>query len=167
MSSKRRTAKKTEPKAPVEPKPMDPTVAESPVPVSTGPRARPAYALRTLISEIEDIAPEIPYELSNYKGFNTALDVSFDLTAVPEVEVPTLVTLLGLVDSDPRVARVEVEDGQGLVSLHANSRTQDLRDPFGLREAYDVLSVRETEVNTEVKPDPEADNTPEGDQDPE
>lgn len=146
MSTKRKTVSKTaaarpEPKSPADngPQPMDPGGPEPTSAPRSPNRRRSAYAITTLVSEIEQVFPGISHEVSNYNGFNTALDASFDLTSVSEDEVATLTTLLSMLDSDSRVARVEIEDGQALVSLHSNLRTQDLRDPFGVAQAYEVL----------------------------
>ena len=152
MSTKRKPASKTaaarpEPKSSVDsgPQPMDPGGPEPTSAPRSPNRQRSAYAITTLVSEVEQVFPGVRSEPSNYNGFNTATDVTFDLTSVSEDEVATLTTLLSMLDSDSRVARVDVEDGQALVSLHSNLRTQDLRDSFGVAQAHEVLSAKADE----------------------
>jgi hypothetical protein len=102
---------------------------------------RVCYAARTLVAEVTHLFPETSVEYSNYNGRNTALDVTFDLTGLDDAGRTDLITLLAMVeDTDLRVAEVLVEGGSALASFTNNPRTSDLRDPFNLGDALDVLA---------------------------
>ena len=100
---------------------------------------RLCYAIVTLVDEVRALYPEAPYEVSNVNGRNTALDVAFDLTAIPEDDREVLVTLLRLVEDDVRVASVDVDESQVLVSIKSNARKRNSRDTFDLDGAFAVL----------------------------
>jgi hypothetical protein len=125
--------------------PMDDGAPESktPAPSTNSPRA--CYAIKTLVAEFRDLFPETGTELSNYDGRNTALAVTFDLTGIAEEEHRTLATSLLELLNDPahnedrRIEYVLVEDEHALVTMRANPRTQDSREPFGLVDAFHVL----------------------------
>lgn len=124
-----------------EPKPMDPTTREQLVGEVAVTRERVCYAGKTLVKEFHELFPETPVEYGGYDGRNTALDVAFDLTVLDIPAERDLATaLLELCRTDNRVDSVVASDeGQVLVAFHSNPRTQDLRDPFGIAEAFDIL----------------------------
>lgn len=123
--------------------PMDTAIVENKNPVAATNRQRPCYAIKTLVAEVQALFPETSYEVSNYDGRNTGLDVMFDMTSIPEDVADGAGLLISMVDSDPRVELTIVgsDDVQGvLVSIKPGPRTQDIRDSFGLAEAWSVLS---------------------------
>lgn len=131
------TAKKKPSSKSTTPEPMDPGARETATPVATTNRRRNAYALDTLVGEVDTLYPDIPIEVSNVDGRGTALDVQFALTE----EHSGLMDLLRLVQSDNRVKEVLVEEDDMLVlvSFRSDPRTQDSREPFHLADAIDVL----------------------------
>lgn len=116
------------------PQPMDPSVQESITPKPQRNRERNGYAMQTLIDEMVDLFPDLPYETSEPREFNVRTLVTF--------KEPHLSALLLLIQGDPRVAdvRPDPEAGETSVEFHASLRTQDSRDPFGLAEAYAILA---------------------------
>ncbi len=123
------------------PEMMDPSLREGVVGVPATNRQRVCYTIQTLVAEFSDLFPETPVEYSNYDGRNTALDVSFNLTVLPEDGTrQNAITLLYLVSEDERVKQVISEDDVMLVSVWPNPRTQDDRTPFNLGDAYLVLA---------------------------
>lgn len=125
------------------PEPME---ASTTPPAAVGTPAtnnvRVCWAAKTLVNEFTDLFPETPVEYSNPDGRNTMLDVSFDLTAVPDSDRDAAAALLELVETDARVGSVFIESAAEslLVSFKSSARTQDSRDSFGLADAWDVLS---------------------------
>lgn len=115
---------------PEEPKGMDPDFVTTTV--STPISGRKAYALETLISEVDELFRGAPYTVSGVNGRGVALTVEF-------AHNRDLGDLLHLTADDPRVAAV-FENEEATVVLFANdARTQDLRDPFNLAEAYNEM----------------------------
>lgn len=128
--------------------PMDPTIREVKVGVTHVNRPRRAYALDTLIKEVESLFPETTYDVSGENGLNTSLDVTFSTK-----DCPGLADLLDLIENDPRVQSLLQVDDSTLVSFRSSLRTQDLRDPFQLDVAWTVLGDRFTfEYPSEVAP---------------
>lgn len=117
--------------------PMDPAAREAATAEPTENTKRVCYALRTLVGEVAELFPETPIEWTDYDGRNTALGVTFDLTANPDGAA--LGELLLLTKTDHRVLDVIVENGAAFVTMHSSARTQDLRDSFNLDAAYEVL----------------------------
>lgn len=117
--------------------PMDPGARESATPVQTTNTARTCHAIKQLVSEVAELFPETTPVYSNYDLRNTALDVQFDASMCP-----ALLGLLELVESDSRVELVliDLEEQLALVSFKSNPRTQDLRTPFNLADAWLILS---------------------------
>lgn len=136
--------------------PMDDSVREAKVGTPATNTARACYAAKTLVAEVIDLFPETPAEYSKYDGRNTALDVTFDLTAVSMPDDDLLASLLELTSTDARVREVVMEDGTVLVSFRSNPITQDLRDPFGLSEALLVLTSAEDDDETDSLTEPPA-----------
>lgn len=101
---------------------------------------RVCWAAKTLVNEFTDLFPETPVEYSNPDGRNTMLDVSFDMTAVDDVDRDAAVALLELTNTDARVAGLISISDMVLVSFKSSARTQDNRDSFGLADAWDVLT---------------------------
>lgn len=123
-----------------QPEPMDPAVREAAVPVTSTNKPRDCWAIKTLVAEVTSLFPETSHETSNYDGRNTALDVTFDLSMVePGPDLDGLIDLLVLVESDERVREVIIDGSLALVSFRPGPRTQDIRDPFDLDKAWDVL----------------------------
>jgi hypothetical protein len=143
--TKSRTRKPTPPKQAAEKQvaekqetaPMDPSVPERRTPTLHRVSERDAYALTTLVNEVAGLFPETTYETSGANAFNTRLVVAFH-----DPETPDLYPLVSLVEADPRVLSVGRDrDGTStVVEFHDSFRTQDGRQPFGLAEAYDILS---------------------------
>lgn len=165
-TTRKTAAKKTapEPKAPEPkaPEPMDPDAREG----TAAPRTnnqRPCWAIKTLVAEVHSLFPETPVEFSNYNGRNTALDVSFDLTTLDNDDAISLIEALALTQNDERVVGVVSEDGALLVSMRANPRTQDSREPFGVVQAYGILTDEPFEEPT-PREDDEVVEPAEGDQ---
>lgn len=122
------------------PQPMDPSVREAVSPEPSTNRSRPCWALQTLVTEFHKLFPETPVTFSGYDGRNTALDGCFDLTTLHGSDRAMAVALLQILTSDPRVSEVLGDEDQAIVSFHSSPRTQDLRDPFGLEDAFDILA---------------------------
>lgn len=125
--------------------PMDPQAKEGPAqPITNNKRL--AYALKTLIAEVSELFPETIYEVGDYDERNAALGVVFYTEGEPGLEA-----LLDLVRDDQRVREVLIrQDAEVAVHLHPSARTKDLRDPFGLGDAWAVLSE---EYETSQGPD--------------
>lgn len=121
-------------------KPMDASITENRVGTVHVNTKRNAYALVQLVDEVRHLFPETPYEFSNYNGRNTAMSVTFDLTAMDNDEAITFCQLLGLVKADQRVLDVITDDGQVLVDLFPSPRYQDRRESFSLADAYEILT---------------------------
>lgn len=122
------------------PEPMDAGAPERAEGTALPNHKRVCHAIRTLVAEVHDVFPETPVEFSNFNGRNTALSVSFDLTALDQIEAADLVMVLSLMDHDERVAEVIAEDNsQVLVAMKNSARTQDNTEPFNLLDALSVL----------------------------
>ena len=129
---------------------MDPSIVENKTPVVVPNNQRVCWAIKTLCEEVWNLFPETPVEYSNHNLRNTALDVTFDLTALDaEADRIDLPNLLPLIKVDPRVADVIVsKDDEGfpeyvLVSMRNSARTQDNRESFGLAQALMVMGEDE------------------------
>jgi hypothetical protein len=121
--------------------PMDPSFQEDRTPVVKANQQRVCHAIKTLTEEVWALFPETPVTYDNYNGRNTALTVVFDLSSLPEDrDRVDLIVLLELIESDERVQSVLVEDGTVAVTMRANPRTQDSREPFGVALALDILA---------------------------
>lgn len=122
--------------------PMDDGIREQAVGVPNTNSQRECWAIRTLVSEVLALFPETSVEYSNYNGRSTALDVTFDLTSMQGGDSVIFNNLIGLLDDgDPRVREVITEDyAQALVSMLPDPRTYDLRNPFGIAQAYETLT---------------------------
>jgi len=126
-------------KTPEAPKPMDMSAPEADAPVVATNNQRTCKAIKTLVAEVLHLFPETPYEVSNYNGRNTGLDVTFDLTTLDSQDRTDLISLLWVAEVDPRVATVDAEDGMVLVSMQASPRVHDGIGSFGLNDAYLIL----------------------------
>lgn len=115
------------------PEPMDPSAPEKAVGEATQTKQRTCYAAKQLMSEVLHLFPETAYEIGRYNGRNVGLDVIF-----ADVE-PELDDLLALAVDDPRIGYISSVEGYVLVAFLNQPRTYDLRDPFGLDEAWMVL----------------------------
>lgn len=121
--------------------PMDTSIREEAVAVPVTNNQRVCWAAKTFVAEVNELFPETPVEYSNYDGRNTALGVTFDLSMLDSSENQLLVDLLTMKPYDPRIIEVAADyDTQSVyLRFKADPRTQDLRDPFGLADAYEVL----------------------------
>lgn len=126
------------------PEPMDPGAQETTTPVVVVNHPRVCYAAQTLVAEVETLFPETPVEYANVNGRNVSLDVIFDLSSMDGHERDNFTALLELCRGDLRIAEVVVADESDqssvLVSFHNSALTQDLREPFGLEEAWLVMA---------------------------
>lgn len=122
------------------PAPMDDSVREVANPTTSTNHPRVCWAIKTLVSELTVLFPEIGTpEYGDVDGRNTALSVTFDCSMVDEDDQIDLSALLSVLPVDPRVADTEVGSDQAYVLMHANPRTQDTRDPFGLADAIHAM----------------------------
>lgn len=122
------------------PQMMDPDAVEVQRAINKMPRQRVAYALMTLIEEIEELFPETTIEIVDRNGRGVGYAASFATHESPELK--ELILLL----RDPRVEGTIHDDKEDLafVSLHNNSRTMDNRDPYDLASALAVLREDES-----------------------
>lgn len=121
--------------------PMDPSIREDRRPTVAQNHPRECYAIRTLVAELTELFPEtLVLAYTERDGRNTALAVSFDVLALSEDVREPFRLLTQLVENDHRVETVVEEDDVVMVVMRSSLLTQDLRDRFGLREAYSVLS---------------------------
>lgn len=142
-ASKTTAAKKTSPRKPVPmPEPMDPEYVEAAVAAlpNSGNTYRICWSLKTLVSEVHGLFPEMPVEFSNVDGRNTALDATFDLTVLDESDRSLFRDLLRLCTTDERVREVISDSDQVLVGIKSNPRIQDSRDWFSLADAWLVMA---------------------------
>ena len=120
--------------------PMDPDARETRTPEPPSRRTRTADGVLTLIDEVSDLFPETSYELGSPNQWGVISSVTFEvagLEGLPE--------LLSLVETDARVKEITEDDKEGLVeiSLHPSFRTMDIREQYGLAEAWMVLCEEE------------------------
>lgn len=120
--------------------PMDATIREEKEGVVATNHKRVAYALSTLVKEVLALFPETPHEFSGIDGRNTALDVTFDLTNMIPEDRDYFVPLLHFTEGDGRVSDVSYADDMLLVQIRPGARTQDVRDTFGLADAWLILT---------------------------
>lgn len=127
--------------------PMDALVHEDRHPVMKENSGRVCWAIKTLNEEVWALFPETPVEYSDQDGRNTALAVTYDLSALDEEDRVVLGDLLMLVRDDARVSLTLLNHDPYytavLVSMHSSARTQDNREPFGLATALMILSGNE------------------------
>lgn len=142
-ASKTTASKTTEAEKAKEAQPMDASISEARVGTPSTNNQRPCWAIKTLNEEVWSLFPETPVEYSNFNGRNTALDVTYDLTAIPEDERALAGKVIALLAGDARVADVVLVDDSVLISMHPNPRTQDSREPFGLANAHAILTSGE------------------------
>lgn len=122
------------------PQMMDPDAKEVQRSVNKMPRERVAYALLTLIEEIEDLFPETTVEIVSRNGRGVGYAASFATHESPELK--ELILLL----RDPRIEGTIHDEKEDLafVSFHNNPRTLDSREPYDLASALAVLREDET-----------------------
>ena len=120
--------------------PMDPSAKEVAAPSGVVRRARPCWAIKTLAAEVFDLFPEATYTLDGYDQFNTALEITYDTGSVEDEHLFS--ALLSCVKGDPRVSAVEYDEDlhQFLVVFRPSARTKDDQTPFGLEDAWLILS---------------------------
>lgn len=124
--------------------PMDASIRENKTGTAATNRQRNCYAMKTLIAEVLALFPETSYEVSNYDGRNVAHDVQFDITSIPDEDQDLFTLLMGMLgdtayNQDSRITEVIIDPEGALVSFRANARTQDLREPFGLADAWEII----------------------------
>lgn len=140
-STKREATPKTESAPnPTGLEPMDPSAEEVKrgAPIKHQPRL--AYGLKTLIDEVYSLFPEVSHEATDFSPRGVALGVAFHSHETPE-KFPELLQLL----DDPRISEVLWDSQEDVIHvlLHGNPRTRDGREPYGLAEAWAVLSGEE------------------------
>lgn len=145
-------ASKTEPQ---QPEAMDPGVREQSAPEAQVSTPRACYAAQTLADEVLALF-EVHTEFGEPNARNVALRVGF-----VDSKYPDLYSLLVLTESDERVLAVDSDGDSVLVSFHNSLRTQDSRAPFGLAEAYDILSANDEAILLDENADFVLDKTPE------
>lgn len=125
--------------------PMDKKAKEILRPVALPNVTRNCWALETLVREMLDLFPETGVAFGNYDGRNTALDAVFDLSMLDPEDRDLAAALLQMLTVDHRVDDAVYEESEALatVSIKSGPRTQDLRDPFGLADAFDVITAEE------------------------
>jgi hypothetical protein len=128
------------------PEPMDSGAPERAVGEAAVTVQRACYAMMTLIAEVGALFPETVWMIENYNGRNVGLRVVF-LTDGDDQD--KLSDLLALVDSDSRVERVQTFASETIIDFHNRPRTYDLRDSFGLDEAWMVMG----EEDYDIQPD--------------
>lgn len=131
------------------PEPMDSGAPERAVGEAASTNQRACYAAKTLIAEVLELFPETQHEIKEFNGRNVGLTVSFP---DPEDE---LGDLLRLTVADARVNHVHTRSGGDDsvdVVFHNRPRTYDLRDSFGLDEAWMVLGEEEFDTDEEFAP---------------
>lgn len=140
MAKKRSTTPKAT-KASEAPKPMDPD--HTPNSGASSARVRNAYALDTLIEEVTDLFPETTYEVGEPTQWNARTSVVFVTDGIEG-----LAGLLPLLASDERVKEITEDEKEGLVeiALLPSLRSMDGRHPFGLAEAWGVISEDNDEM---------------------
>lgn len=129
------------------PEPMDSSVREQAVGEPQETNFRTCYAAQTLLAEVKALFPETDTNVGFPNGRNVYLAVFFDLTDASAA----VQNLFLLIENDARVERVEFDDSQVCgVFFHNSSRTQDLRDSFGLADAWLVLTEVEEWVGSTI-----------------
>lgn len=121
-------------------KPMDDSIRErsegQPIPT----RERTCWAIKQLLSEVEALFPETPYEVGDRDMRGVALVVNFDVSGLEGGDSVVFNSLIEALSSDARVEEIATEDfGFASVRMRSSLRTQDDRTPFGLSEAYSIL----------------------------
>jgi hypothetical protein len=123
------------------PEPMDAGAPErdSAEPVANNRRA--CYAAKQLVKEVLDLFPETSYDYTSFNLRNTAITVCFDTEEGSELE-----QLIRLVDADARVDAIVRDNHDRLaVDFYNRPRTYDIKDTFGLEDAWLVLTGDEYE----------------------
>lgn len=103
---------------------------------------RTAYAVETLISEVEAVFPGVDYTLTNRNGRGVALGVTFFGSEETVSDLGNLLLLMNdpAYSEDHRIEEV-TEDAEGVHVLFFNrSLLQDSRESFGLAGAWAVLT---------------------------
>jgi len=128
------------------PVPMDAGAAEGDAPAMYKPNDRNCYAMEQLISEVEQLFPGVIYEVSSRNPRGVAFDVTFVPADGTDPDFRLLLELLGdpAYNTDPRIEYVIPGSDGVLVSFRTNPHTMDDRSPFGLAEAWSVLSGEES-----------------------
>jgi hypothetical protein len=128
------------------PEPMDAGAPERDSAEPVANSQRPCYAAKQLVKEVLDLFPVTSYEISNYNGRSVGLAVKFT-PAETDSDLIDLLTLLGdsAYNEDPRVNLVAVSNGSVTVDFHNRPRTYDIKDTFGLEDAWLVLAGDEYE----------------------
>lgn len=108
---------------------------------ATTNRQRECWAIQTLVREVHELFPETPVEYSNHNAYNAALAVTFDLTAMDGGDSVVFNNLMDILDTDERVVEVIKADyDQTFVRMSPVATRYDSREPFGLADAYSILT---------------------------
>lgn len=137
----------TEKKEPVAMDPHAPETKDGAVHVNN---ARVCYAAKTLISEFLALFPETEYATGGVNQRNVALEVFFDCTDGPSV----IADLFRSLRDDPRIEAVGIGEMDAIVHFKNSARLMDLRDPFGIAEAWEVLT-EDVELDGAAEEDPD------------
>lgn len=117
------------------PQPMDPSAREGVSPERVVRNVRHAYALDTLVEEVEQAFGEVPVIYGEPDEWQVIHDVRFDSHGVEN-----LVDVLTGLYHDKRVAEVDPDDEETLIDvrLQHNRQIRDSRDGFGIAALLEV-----------------------------
>jgi hypothetical protein len=129
------------------PEPMDSGAPERAVGEAAPTNQRACYAAKTLVAEVLALFPETVWMVENYNGRNVGLRV---VVLTDAEDQDKLSDLLALVDSDSRVERVQTFASETIIDFHNRPRTYDLRDSFGLDEAWMVMGEEDYDIGLDL-----------------
>jgi hypothetical protein len=141
--------------------PMDKAAREAGAPQDFTPRPRDAYAVVTLVSEVQSIFPDISVETFNPNGRGVNLSVAFY-----DDEEPDLATVLALIEDETRIEVVErstgdeSEPGYTVVQFDNNPVSYDRREGFDIAGAIEVLSEDVPPSEALIDPDDDPEEEP-------
>lgn len=144
-------------KAPVS---MDPAARETSTPEAPATTPRLCYAAKTLLSEVATLFPDATYVDGERNGRGVLIGLTFELASLTDDDAVTLVDLLMLLrdpahSDERRIVDVTHDHDEQLlhVAFRNDPRFSDLREPFGLVDAYAVLGDPEAEAGLYVAED--------------
>lgn len=136
--------------------PMDKAAREAGAPQDFTPRPRDAYAVVTLITEVQAIFPDMEVETFGPNGRGVSLDVAFYDDDEPDLSA--VLALLGdpAYTAEPRIEEVarSTNDNCTIVTIINDPSLYDRREPFGIAGAIEVMSSEEGEPDL-IDPDDE------------
>lgn len=116
--------------------PMDPHAKEGKSPERVTRAVRNAYALDTLVAEVETVFGEAVVTYGEADEWQVVHEVTFETD--PDAETANLAEVLTTIVVDPRIASVTSDEDQVLVEFKTKRGTRDDRDGFGLAEVVAV-----------------------------